>query len=127
MRPGEKGIFTVCPAFFAASSMAASPPRTMRSAREIFFPLLPLDCALLNSFWIASELRQNLRELGGLVHIPILLRGERMRAPLAPPRLSEPRNDAADAQAVVTSWEIVSPEARILALRAATSCSPINL
>jgi len=28
-RPGEKGIFTSCPAFFAASSMAASPPRTI--------------------------------------------------------------------------------------------------
>ena len=40
----------------------------------------------------------------------------RMRAPLAPPRLSVPRNDDADAQAVETSWEIDSPDARILLL-----------
>jgi hypothetical protein len=46
-----------------------------------------------------------------------------MRAPLAPPRLSPPRKVEADAQAVVTSWEMESPEARILALRAAISCS----
>jgi hypothetical protein len=26
--PGEKGIFTLCPALFAASSTAAQPPRT---------------------------------------------------------------------------------------------------
>ena len=49
-----------------------------------------------------------------------------MRAPFAPPRLSLPRNVAADAQAVVTSWEMESPDARILAFRAAMSCSPIN-
>ena len=39
-----------------------------------------------------------------------------MRAPLAPPRLSVPRNVDADAQAVETSWEMDSPEARILRL-----------
>ena len=39
-----------------------------------------------------------------------------MRAPFAPPRLSVPRNVAADAQAVETSWEMDSPEARILLL-----------
>ena len=49
-----------------------------------------------------------------------------MRAPFAPPRLSEPRKVAADAQAVVTSSEMDSPDARILAFRAATSWSPIN-
>ncbi len=32
-----------------------------------------------------------------------------MRAPFAPPRLSLPRNVAADAQAVVTSWAIDRP------------------
>ena len=40
-----------------------------------------------------------------------------MRAPLAPPRLSLPRNVAADAQAVKTSWEMESPDARILRLQ----------
>ena len=45
----------------------------------------------------------------------------RMRAPLAPPRLSLPRNVEADAHAVETSWETDSPEARICALSAAMS------
>jgi hypothetical protein len=49
-----------------------------------------------------------------------------MRAPLAPPRLSEPRNVEADAQAVETSCEIDKPDARIFAFRAAISCSPIS-
>ena len=49
-----------------------------------------------------------------------------MRAPLAPPRRSLPRKLDADAQAVVTSWEIERPEARIFALSASMSCSLIN-
>ena len=44
-----------------------------------------------------------------------------MRAPFAPPRLSEPRNVEADAQAVETSSEIDRPEARIFFLRLAMS------
>ena len=39
MRPcarSKKGIFTSLPAFFAAASMAASPPMTIRSASETF-------------------------------------------------------------------------------------------
>ena len=51
----------------------------------------------------------------------------RIRAPFAPPRLSEPRKVDADAQAVKTSCETVRPEARILRLRAAMSFSPISL
>ncbi len=47
-----------------------------------------------------------------------------MRAPFAPPRLSEPRNVDADAQAVETSSETDRPEARIFAFRAAMSCFP---
>ena len=46
----------------------------------------------------------------------------RMRAPLAPPRLSEPRNVEADAQAVETSCDTDRPEARIFAFSAAMSC-----
>ena len=46
----------------------------------------------------------------------------RMRAPLAPPRLSEPRKVEAEAQAVETSCEIDRPEARIFAFSAAMSC-----
>jgi hypothetical protein len=44
-----------------------------------------------------------------------------MRAPLAPPRLSEPRNVEAEAQAVDTSWETVSPESSILFFSASAS------
>ena len=48
-----------------------------------------------------------------------------MRPPFAPPRLSDPRKVDADAHAVETSWEIDSPDSRILAFRAAISCCPI--
>jgi len=41
--------------------------------------------------------------------------------------LSEPRNVDADAQAVETSSETDSPDARILPLREAMSCSSISL
>ena len=73
MRPGVKGTFTSCPAAFAAFSIAAPPPRTIRSASETFFPP---DCEALNSFWIASSLLQHLRQLGRLVDLPVLLRRE---------------------------------------------------
>ena len=50
----------------------------------------------------------------------------RMRAPLAPPRLSVPRNVEADAHAVDTNWRAVSPEASTMPLRAAMSASPMS-
>ena len=50
-----------------------------------------------------------------------------MRAPLAPPRLSEPRKVEAEAQAAETSSETERPEARILAFRSATSLSSTSL
>ena len=52
VRPGEKGTFTSCPAFFAADSTAAQPPRTIRSASDTF---LLAGLRVLNSFWIASS------------------------------------------------------------------------
>ena len=36
VRPGVNGTETLTPAFFAAFSIAATPPRTMRSAIETF-------------------------------------------------------------------------------------------
>src|SRR5208283_5381314 len=115
VRPGEKGIFTLCPALFAASSTAAHPPNTIRSASETFFPLFPLDlfpleCELLNSFWIASIFLRTFASAAGWFTSQSFCGARRIRAPFAPPRLSLPRNDAADAQAVVTSWEIDSPD-----------------
>ena len=50
----------------------------------------------------------------------------RMRAPLAPPRLSEPRKVDAEAQAVETSSATDRPDARILALSAAMSRASIS-
>ena len=50
----------------------------------------------------------------------------RMRAPLAPPRLSVPRNVDADAHAVETSWATVSPEARIVRFSSAMSSAPAS-
>ena len=84
MRPGEKGTFTSCPAFFAAASTAAQPPRTIRSASETF---LPPDCAALNSFWIACERLEHLRQLRRLVDFPILLRRQANARPVRPTAL----------------------------------------
>ena len=49
-----------------------------------------------------------------------------MRAPFAPPRLSVPRNVDADAHAVVTSCDTVSPHARMRLLSASISGSSIS-
>jgi hypothetical protein len=49
-----------------------------------------------------------------------------MRAPLAPPRLSDPRNVEAEAQAVDTSCETVKPEANTAALSDSASLLSIN-
>src|SRR5258706_14169040 len=51
----------------------------------------------------------------------------RMRAPLAPPRLSDPRNVEAEAQAVETSCDTDNFEAKIAFLRAAMSLASISL
>ena len=49
MRPGVKGMVISCPAFFAACSIPAHPPRIIKSASETLFPF---GCVLLNSFCI---------------------------------------------------------------------------
>ena len=123
MRPGANGTVMSCPAFFAACSTAAHPPRTIRSASETFFPP---DCERLKSCWICSRVCSTFASSAGLLTSQSFCGARRIRAPLAPPRLSVPRKLAADAQAVETSWEMDSPEARILPLRAAMSCSPIS-
>src|SRR5271166_5158343 len=107
MRPGVNGTFTLWPAFFAASSTAAQPPRTIRSASETFFLL---DFELLNSCWIASSFFSTFASSAGWLTSQSFWGARRMRAPFAPPRLSEPRKVDADAQAVETNWEIDSPD-----------------
>ena len=118
MRPGVKGTVTAWPARFAACSTAAQPDSTMRSAIETF---LPPDCAPLNSPWRPSSLANTLASCAGWLASQSFCGARRMRAPFAPPRLSEPRKVDADAQAVETSSETDSPDASTLALSAATS------
>ena len=123
MRPGANGTVMSCPAFFAACSTAAQPPSTIRSASETF---LPPDCDALKSCWTRSRACNTVPSSAGSLASQSFCGASRIRAPLAPPRLSVPRKLAADAHAVETSWEIDSPEARILSLRAAMSASPIS-
>jgi hypothetical protein len=70
--PGEKGTVTSWPAFFAAASTAAQPPRTIRSASETF---LPPDCAPLNSPGSPPAPRGP-SPARRLVDLPVLLRRE---------------------------------------------------
>ena len=97
VRPGVKGTVTEWPAFLAACSMAAQPPRTMRSARETFLP--PVAVAL-KSAWIFSRAERTLASWVGWLTAQKRCGVRRMRAPLAPPRLSEPRKVEAADQAV---------------------------
>ena len=121
VRPGANGTATSRPPCLAACSTAAQPPSTIRSASET---RLPPDWAALKSRWIASS-------LSSTVALPELASqsfcgARRIRPPLAPPRLSVPRNVEAEAHAVAMSWGTVSPEARICALSEAMSCSSIS-
>ena len=102
MRPGVKGTFTSTPASFAAFSIAAPPPRMIRSASETF---LPPDAEALNAFWISSSFPRTLANCAGWLTSQSFWGSSRMRAPLPPPRLSPPRKIDADAQAVETSSE----------------------
>src|SRR5436190_9506871 len=113
MRPGVKGTFTSWPAFFAACSTPAQPAKTIRSASETF---LPPDCARLNSLWMPSRVLSAFASWAGWLTSHPFCGARRMRAPFAPPRLSEPRNVDADAHAVETSSETDSPDARVFTL-----------
>src|SRR5512143_362815 len=124
MRPGMKGTVTSWPAFFAAFSTPAQPARTIRSASETF---LPPDRALLNALWMDSNVLSTFASWAGWLTSQSFCGARRMRPPLAPPRLSEPRKVDADAQAVETSLDTGRPEARILRLREAMSFASINL
>src|SRR5580692_12587666 len=64
---------------------------------------------------------------GGLFTSQSFWGARRMRAPLAPPRLSDPRNVEAEAQAVETSCDTDNFEAKIAFLRAAISLASIRL
>ena len=98
-------------------------PSTIRSASET---CLPPVWAALKASWIPSRVRSTVASSSGSLTSQPFCGSRRMRAPLAPPRLSLPRNVDADAHAVETSWETDRPEARIWPLRAATSSAPIS-
>ena len=82
---------------------------------------------MLNSLWMPSSVLSTFASSAGWLTGQSFCGARRMRAPFAPPRLSEPRKVDADAQAVETSCETDSPEARILPLREAMSFSSISL
>ena len=88
--------------------------------------LLPLPDWLraLNSFWIPSSFCSTFASSAGWLTSQSFCGARRMRAPFAPPRLSEPRNVDADAQAVETSCETDRPDARIFAFRASNVLLP---
>src|SRR5215469_17426875 len=67
-----------------------------------------------------SRVRSTSASWSGLLTSQPLCGCRRTRAPLAPPRLSLPRNVEADAHAVDTSWATVRPEARTSRLSPAT-------
>ena len=73
--------------------------------------------APLKSLWMPSSTFSTLASWAGWLTSQSFFGARRMRAPLAPPRLSEPRKVDADAQAVETSCEIDRPDARILFLQ----------
>jgi len=124
MRPGANGTVTAWPAFLAACSMPAQPARTIRSASETF---LPSDCAALNALRMPSSAWSTFASCFGWLTSQSFCGARRMRAPLAPPRLSEPRKVEAAAQAVETSSETDRPAARIWPFRAAMSLASIRL
>ena len=118
VRPGVNGTTTSCPASRAASSTAAEPPSTIRSASDTFVPSV---WAALNSCWIASSRVSTAARASGRFTSHPFCGSSRMRAPLAPPRLSLPRKVEAEAQAVETRSGTDRPEPSSFALRAATS------
>ena len=70
---------------------------------------------------IASSTASTLARRAGSLPSQSFCGARRMRAPLAPPRLSEPRKVRALSQAVLTISPIDRPLAAIFALTAATS------
>ena len=114
---------TQVPAFLAACSTPALPASTIRSASEI---CLPPAADSLNSAWMRSSFRSTVASCAGWLACQSFCGASRIRAPLAPPRLSDPRKVDAEAQAVDTSCDTVRPEANTAALSASASVPSIN-
>ncbi len=118
MRPGAKCTSISKPASLAAFSTAAEPASTIRSASDTFLPDVPAGSSrepaapspARTARWPPSSSAA----------------ARRIRAPLAPPRLSVPRKLDADDHAVLTSCGTVSPESSTLAFSALMSASSIS-
>src|SRR5512137_469247 len=104
--------------------MPAQPARTIRSASDTF---LPPWAVLLKVVWRPANVLSTFASRAGWLTSQSFCGARRMRAPLAPPRLSEPRKVDADAQAVETNCDTDKPEARVLLLREAMSWASISL
>src|SRR5512145_1268053 len=104
--------------------MPAQPASTIRSARDTF---LSAEATLLKAFWMASRALSTFASWAGWLTSQSFWGARRMRPPLAPPRLSDPRKVDAEAQAVEINSDTDKPEDRILPLREAISCSSISL
>ena len=85
------------PALFTAFSIAAHPPKTIKSAIETTFFLLS------KFFFIISNLFKTFDNSEGLFTSQFFCGSSLILAPLAPPLLSEPLKVDADAQAVETN------------------------
>ena len=90
--------------------MPTLPASTITSAIDA-----PCDAA------IGSSLASTSASCAGLLAAQSFCGARRMRAPLAPPRISEPRNVEADAHAVSIISPIDRPDALIASLTAASS------
>jgi hypothetical protein len=88
--------------------------------------LLPAGLRAVERLLDSLEGFQHLFSWAGWLTSQSFCGARRMRAPLAPPRMSEPRKVEADAQAVETSWETGQARGKDLALRAAMSFSSIS-
>jgi len=93
--------------------MPTLPPSTMMSASDS----LPL------ASWICSSVANTRDSVAGSLASQSFCGARRMRAPLAPPRLSPPRKLEAEAQAVNTSSAGVRPAAAMRARASAMSAA----
>ena len=108
VRPLVKATSIDTPAFFAAISTPTLPAKTIMSAIERFVSS-------------PSSTLRTLASSAGLFTFQFFAGSKRTRAPFAPPRISEPRKDAAEAHAVDTICDTDKPEPEMAAFAAAIS------
>ena len=110
MRPGTKAISMSCPRSAAALSIAAAPPRTIMSAMLI--ALLPRALSLNSPRTFSSAASVEASSSVSFTSHEFM-GASRTRAPLAPPRISLSRYEDAEAQAALTSDDVLAPDFKI--------------